>query len=270
MNTVTSKDGTKIAYDKQGSGPVVVLVAGAFGYRAFGPMVELVPLLANDFTPVLYDRRGRGDSGDTQPFDKKREIEDIEALIDSLGGSAYLYGISSGAAVAAVAASTLGAQKVTKLALYEPSYILDNSHAPIPSNYMDQLRKMLSEGRRGDMVALFTIDAVGLPAEMVEGMKQAPFWGTMDQVAHTLLYDGAFMVDNQRAKPMTDELRKTLAAIEVPTIVIVGSDTIPFLHNTAEIVAKTISGAERRVLEGQQHDVAPEAIAPVLIEFFNK
>jgi pimeloyl-ACP methyl ester carboxylesterase len=270
MNIVTSKDGTKIAYDKQGTGPVVILVAGAFGYRTFGPMAGLVPLLANDFTTVLYDRRGRGESGDTQPFDKKREIEDIEALIDSLGGSAYLYGISSGAAVAAVAASTLGAEKATKLALYEPSYILDNSHAPIPANYMDQLRKMLSEGRRGDMVAFFNTDAVGLLAEMVEGMKQAPFWGTMEQVAHTLLYDGAFMVDNQRAKPMTDDLRETLKAIEVPTIVIDGGATYVFLHNTADIVAATITGAIRRTLEGQQHDVEPDAIAPVLIEFFKK
>jgi pimeloyl-ACP methyl ester carboxylesterase len=233
-------------------------------------MAGLVPLLSKNLTAVLYDRRGRGDSGDTQPFDKKREIEDIEALIDHLGGSAYLYGISSGAAIAAVAASTLGAQKVTKLALYEPSYILEDSHAPVPPDYIDQLRKMLSEGRRGDMVALFLTEAVGLPVEMVEGMKQAPFWGLMEQVAHTLLYDAAFMIDNQQAEPMTDDLRKTLGAIKVPTIVIDGSDTIPFIHNTANIVAQTISGATRRTLEGQQHDVAPEAIAPVLIEFFEK
>jgi len=270
MTTVTSKDGTKIAYTKQGSGPAVILVDGAFGHRAFGPMPGLVPLLSNDFTAVHYDRRGRGESGDKQPFDKQREIEDIEALINSLGGSAYLYGISSGAAIAAVAASTLGAQKVTKLALYEPSYILDNSHAPIPANYLDQLRKMLSEGRRGDMAALFMTDVVGLPAEMVAGMKQAPFWGATEQVAHTLLYDGAFMVDNQRAKPMTDDLQGTMEAIEVPTIVIDGSATYPFLHSTAEIVAKNIAGAKRRTLEDQRHDIAPEAIAPVLIEFFKK
>jgi pimeloyl-ACP methyl ester carboxylesterase len=270
MNTVTSKDGTKIAYDRQGNGPVVILVTGAFGSRTFGPMAGLVPLLSNNFTAVLYDRRGRGDSGDRQPFDKKREIEDIEALIDSLDGSAYLYGISSGAAVAAVAASTLGAQKVSKLALYEPSFILEDSHAPIPSNYLDQLRRMSSEGRRSDMAALFLTGVVGLPTEMVEGMKQAPFWGAMEQVAHTLLYDGAFMVKNQRAKPMNDELRKTLQAIEVPTIVIDGSATYPFLHNTAEIVANTMPGARRRTLEGQGHDVAPEAIAPVLMEFFKK
>ncbi len=253
---------------RTGRGPAVVLVDGAFGYRGFGPIVGLVPLLSNDFTAVHYDRRGRGDSGDTPPFDKKREIEDIEALINSFGGSAYLYGISSGAVVAAEAASLLGAQKVTKLALYEPSFILDKSHAPIPSNYVEQLSKMLAEGRRGDMVALFMTDAIGMPAEMVEGMKQAPFWQAMEQIAHTLLYDAAFMVDNQRAQPLTDDVRKLLEAIKIPIVVINGGATYPFLRNTADIVAKTIPGAKRHTIEGQQHDVAPDALAPVLIEFF--
>ncbi len=270
MEKATSKDGTSIAFDKSGHGPAVILVAGAFGYRGFGPMVGLPHLLSSNFTVVLHDRRGRGDSGDTPPFEKKREIEDIQALIDALGSSAYLYGISSGAAIAAEAASVLGKLKVTKLAMYEPSYILDNSHAPIPPKYMDQLRTMLSEERRGDMVALFMTGAVGMPAEMVEGMKQAPFWRTMEQVAHTLLYDAAFMVDNQRAKPMTDDLRRTLEAIKVPTLVIDGGATYPFLNNTADIVAKTIVGAKRRTIEGQQHDVAPDAIAPVLVEFFKE
>jgi pimeloyl-ACP methyl ester carboxylesterase len=268
MGKVTSKDGTSIAFDQAGRGPAVVLVDGAFGYRGFGPNGGLVPLLSNDFTAVHYDRRGRGDSGDTQPFNKKREIEDIEAVIDSFGGSAYLYGISSGAVIAAEAASVLGAQKVTKLALYEPSLILEKSHAPIPSNYMAQLSTMLSEGRRGDMVAFFLTEGVGVPAEVVVGMKQAPFWNAMENVAHTLLYDAAFMVDNQRAKPLTDDVRKILEAIKIPTIVMNGGATYPFLRNTADIVAKTIPGAKRRIIEGQQHDVAPDALAPVLVEFF--
>jgi pimeloyl-ACP methyl ester carboxylesterase len=268
MRKVTSKDGTVIAFEKTGQGPAVILVDGAFGYRGFGPSVGLPPLLSDSFIVVHYDRRGRGESGDTQPYAKKREIEDIDALIAELGGSAYLYGISSGAALAAVVASALGSQKVTKLALYEPSFILDKSHAPVPSNYLERLRKMLSEGRRGDMVALFMTDAIGMPTEMVAGIKQSPFWGMMEQVAPTLLYDSAFMIDNQQARPMTDDLRKTMQVIKIPTIVIDGDATYPFLHNTAEIVAQTIPGAKRRTLEGQQHDVAPEAIAPVLIEFF--
>jgi pimeloyl-ACP methyl ester carboxylesterase len=269
MGVVTSKDGTEIAYTATGEGPVVLLVAGAFGYRAFGPNVGLVPLLADRFTAVLYDRRGRGDSGDAQPFEKRREIEDLAALIEGLGGWAYLYGTSSGAALAAEAASVLGPDRVTKLAMHEPSYILDDSHAPLPENYMDRLRELLAEGRRGDMVALFMTDAVGMPVAMVEGMKQLPFWPAMEGVAHTLIYDGAFMVENQRAKPMTDELRATLEAIKAPTLVIDGGATFPFLHNTADVVASVIPGAQRRTIDGQQHDVAPEAIAPVLAEFLS-
>jgi pimeloyl-ACP methyl ester carboxylesterase len=191
-------------------------------------------------------------------------------LIEATDGSAHLYGISSGAALAAEAASVLGSGKVTKLALYEPSFILDDSHPPVPSTYMNQLRELDSAGRRGDMVALFMTEAVGLPVEMVEGMKQAPVWPNMEEVAHTLLYDAAFVLENQRTQPMTADLRKTLEAIVVPTLVIDGGATFPFLHNTAEIMAKTIGGAERRTLEGQQHDVAPEAIAPALTEFFQK
>jgi pimeloyl-ACP methyl ester carboxylesterase len=268
MGFVTSRDGTEIAFTTTGEGQAVVLVAGAFGYHAFGPDVGLAPLLADGFTAVLYDRRGRGDSGDTQPFEKRREIEDLEAVIEGVGGSAYLYGSSSGGALAAEAASTLGAGYVARLALHEPSYILDGSHQPVPSDYLDRLREFLAEGRRGDMVALFMTDAVGLPAELVEGMKQSPVWGTMEGVAHTLVYDGAFMLENQRAKPMTDELRATLEALEVPTLVIDGDATFPFLRTTADTVAGVIPNARRQTIEGQQHDVAPDAIAPVLIQFF--
>ena len=191
MGLVASEDGTEIAYTATGEGAVVLLVAGAFGYRAFGPNVGLVPLLADRFTAVLYDRRGRGDSGDTQPFEKRREIEDLGALIEDLGGGASLYGTSSGAALAAEAASVLGPERVTKLAMHEPSYILDDSHAPLPANYMDRLRELLAEGRHGDMAVMFMTDAVGMPDEMVERMKQLPFWTAMEDVAHTLTYDGA-------------------------------------------------------------------------------
>jgi pimeloyl-ACP methyl ester carboxylesterase/quercetin dioxygenase-like cupin family protein len=268
VSTVESTDGTTIAFEVAGQGPPVILVDGAFGYHGFGPNVGLVPLLADRFTAVLYDRRGRGHSGDTQPFNKHREIEDLDAVIGAVGGSAYVYGISSGAALAAEAASVLGDRRVTRLALYEPSYILDDSHPPVPEDYVDRQKQLLSEGRRGEMVALFMTDAVGLPAEMVDGMRQSPFWPTMESVAPSLIYDAAFVADNQRARPMTDELRETLQAINVPTIVIDGGATFPFLHATAELVAKTIPGAGRLTLEGQQHDVAPDAVAPALAAFF--
>jgi pimeloyl-ACP methyl ester carboxylesterase len=267
METTVSKDGTTIAFAESGSGPAVILVAGAFGYYVFGPNVGLVPLLAEHFRAVLYDRRGRGDSGDTQPFERVREVDDLDAIIKAIGGSAFVYGISSGAALAAEAASALGPERITKLALYEPSYILEGTRAPVPSTYLPRLRELLAEGHRGDMVALFLTEAVGMPAEMVEAM--GPFPPAMEQVAHTLLYDGAFMVDNQQGR-LTADLRGTLEAIRVPTIVIDGGATFPFLHNTADIVGKTIRGARRHTVEGQQHDVAPEAIAPLLVQFFQE
>src|SRR5215212_1912245 len=101
MPTVTSKDGTRIAFDQSGQGPALILVAGAIQYRAFGQgLVQLAALLAPHFTVLNYDRRGRGESGDTPPFAVAREIEDIDALIDAVGGTAFVFGLSSGAALA--------------------------------------------------------------------------------------------------------------------------------------------------------------------------
>src|SRR5438477_1084958 len=143
MNTVTSKDGTKIAYDKQGEGPAVILVYGALCYRSFGSLPELVKLLAPHFTVYNYDRRGRGDSGDTRPYAVEREVEDIEALIDEAGGAASLYGISSGAVLALEVASRLPS-KVEKLAMYEPPFVIDDSRPPMPSDYVDHLNDLIA------------------------------------------------------------------------------------------------------------------------------
>jgi pimeloyl-ACP methyl ester carboxylesterase len=268
MTTVDSKDGTRIAYDKQGDGPLAILVDGALANRAGSPMIGLVPLLAGaGFSAVHYDRRGRNESGDSEKYDPEREIEDIEALLDAEGGSAYLFGSSSGAVLAAMAASTLGEAKVGKLALHEPSFILDDSHPPVPADYLANLRAMLEEGRRGDMVALFMTDAVGMPAEMVEGMKEAPFWPGLELVAHTLIYDGTFMVANQSGRPLTNDMRNMFEAITVPTVIIDGSATYPFLHSTADILLDVVPDATRETVEGQRHDFTADAVAPTLIEF---
>src|SRR5688572_27028172 len=117
MKTVTSKDGTKIAFDQIGNGPVIILVDSALADRTL--CVKQATLLAKDFTVINYDRRGRGDSTDTQPYAVDREIEDIEALIDEVGGSAFIFGSSSGAVLALEAANKLSS-KVKKQVLYEP------------------------------------------------------------------------------------------------------------------------------------------------------
>src|SRR5690606_22896277 len=147
MNTVISKDGTKIVYDRSGSGEALILIYGALGYRSFPLQQRLVELLSANFSVISYDRRGRGDSGDTQPYAVEREIEDIEALIDAAGGSAYVYGVSSGAILALEAAERLS-DKIPKLALYEPPLILDGSRPPLPQDYVEQLQAAIASGRR--------------------------------------------------------------------------------------------------------------------------
>ncbi len=260
MSKVTSKDGTAIAFDRSGKGPAVILVAGALQPRTGN--AQLAELLSENFTVFNYDRRGRGDSGDTQPYAAEREIEDIEALIDAAGGSTALYGSSSGAVLALKAAAS--GLKVSKLALWEPNFLVDNSRPALPKDYVAQLNALVAAGRRGDAVELFMTAGVGLPTEFVTPMRAMPMWPFMEAVAHTLSYDGAIVADTLNGKPVT---AKQWTSITMPTIVMDGGAT-PWLSTGAEAIAKTLPKAKRQTLEGQTHDVAPEAIAPVLEEFF--
>ncbi len=178
MDTVRSKDGTRIAFDKQGDGPAVILVDGAMGTRSSGSKPELAKLLAQHFTAYSYDRRGRGDSEDTQPYAVDREIEDIDALIDAAGGSACLHGHSSGGCLALEAAVKLG-DRVKKLAIYEAPYNDDPEAQKAWGAYIKNLTEALATNRRGDAVALF-MAYVGMPAAQIEGMRHAPFWAGME------------------------------------------------------------------------------------------
>lgn len=259
MKTITSKDGTTIAYDQYGSGPTVIFVNGAVQYRAFDQgMAQLAERLAPHFTVINYDRRGRGDSGDTQPFALEREIEDIIALIGS--GSAFLYGISSGAALALEAALRLGA-KVEKLALYEPPYNDDPEARKTWVNYTKQLHRAIAEGRNGDGMGLFMM-LVGMPAEHLEGMRQDPMWPIFEAVAPTLVYDAAALGE-EAAVPA-----ERAAKINVPALLMTGSETYPFMHAAADTLTAAIPNAQRRTLEGQSHEVDSAVLAPVLIAFF--
>jgi pimeloyl-ACP methyl ester carboxylesterase len=264
MRTVTSKDGTTIAFDQSGEGPAVILVAGALGIRSHPMFQELAALLAPHFTVYNYDRRGRGDSGDTLPYAVEREIEDIEAMIDDAGGSAYIYGLSSGAALALEAGNKLP-NKLKKLALFEPPFIVDDSHPPIPQDYIEQLARMVDAGRRGDAVALF-MKVVGVPDDYIPQMKSDPSWAQMEKVAHTLAYDGAIMRDNASGKPLRPNQWPDAT---MPTLVIVGGVSEPFFHNGTRALADNLPNPQHRVLEGQMHEVSSQALAPVLIEFFN-
>jgi pimeloyl-ACP methyl ester carboxylesterase len=261
VDKVRSKDGTTIAFDKQGSGPALILVDGAMATRSSGSNPELARLLAEHFTVYTYDRRGRGDSGDTQPYAVKREIEDVDALIDEAGGSACLFGQSSGGCLAMEASIALG-DKVKKLAMYEAPYNDDPEAQKVWGEYIRKLTDALASGRRGDAVALF-MALVGLPASRIEEVRHAPFWAGMEAVAHTLEYDHTAIMGKDGSIPA-----ERAARVHVPTLVMAGGDGAPFMQETAKTLSKTIPGATLRTLEGQTHEVHAEALAPVLVEFF--
>ena len=261
MKTVTSEDGTTIAFDQWGVGPVVILVDGALQYRAFDQgMVPLAELLAEHFTVIHYDRRGRGDSTDTQPYALEREIEDIEALIYKADGLASLYGISSGAALAMEAAIALP-DKVKKLAMYEAPYNHDPNARKAWREYRKELSELVSAGRGGDAVGRF-IMLVGASPEDVEGMRHHPMWPLWEAVGLTLAYDAAAL--GEEADVPTDRA----ARVSMPALVMDGSESFPFMHTTAVVLADAMPDGQHRTLEGQTHEVAAEAIAPLLVEFF--
>jgi pimeloyl-ACP methyl ester carboxylesterase len=261
MHTITSKDGTKIAYEKHGHGPALIIVPGTLCDRNCAWIPQLVKLLAQAFTVYQYDRRGRGESGNTQPYAVEREIEDIAALIYEAGGESCIYGHSSGAALALETAARLG-DKVPKLAVYEPPYNDNPAAQNAWKEYIKGLTELLAAGRNGDAVALF-MQFIGMPADQIEGMRHAPFWPAIEAMAHTLAYDHTAILGDTAAIPT-----RTAAGVKVPVLVMSGAASFPGMHRTAETLKRTIPHAQLRTLEGQTHDVKPEALAPVLTEFF--
>jgi len=259
--TVMAKDGTTIAYDREGEGPAAILVAGALCARLSWSGPAIATLLAPHVTVYNYDRRGRGDSGDTKPYAVAREIEDIEALIDEAGGSAYLFGHSSGAALALEAAVALGS-KVAKLAMYEAPYNNDPAAQRGWGDYTRRLTELLAADRRGDAIALF-MALVGTPADRIEGMRRAPFWPALEAIAPTLAYDHTAILGEDGALPVVHAAR-----VHAPTLVMAGGASYPFMRDTARALSAAIPHAQLRTLEGQTHEVSPDALAPELIAFF--
>jgi pimeloyl-ACP methyl ester carboxylesterase len=258
MSQVTSKDGTPIAYDRSGSGPALILVDGALCSRAFGPSAKLAPLLARSFTVYAYDRRGRGQSGDTPPYSPAREVEDIAALIDEAGGSAVLLGLSSGGALALEAAAV--GLRIDKVVAYEPPYV-DDAGQRGGAAHEGRLRRLLASGNRAGAVTYFMKDMVGAPAPVVILMRLMPWiWRTLKAVAHTLPYDAAVMTEFRIP-------RSRFASIGIPVLVMNGSKTDPRLTEAARVIANAIPGAQYRELAGQSHNVKPAVLTPAVLEF---
>jgi pimeloyl-ACP methyl ester carboxylesterase len=261
-NSVTSKDGTRIAFDRSGNGPALILVGGALSDRSGG--APLAEILAPRFTVFSFDRRGRGDSEDTSPYSVEREIEDLEALIDEAGGTAFVHGQSSGAVLALEATAKFPA-KVRKLSLYEPPFIIDDSRPPPPENYVTRINELIAANRRGEAVAFWMTEVVRAPAEGVAQMRNAPTWPALEALAHTLTYDIAVLGDNMAGDPLlTDQWRAAIA----PTLVIDGGASPAWIRNSARALADVLPNAQHRTLEGQTHNAAPEVLAPEIERFF--
>ena len=259
MKTVISKDGTPIAFDQSGQGPALILVAGALTIRARS---SLAARLAPHFSVFAYDRRGRGESGDTAPYAVKREVEDIDALITEAGGSAFLFGHSSGGALALEAALQLGDEKVKKLAIYEVPYNDDHEAKPTWRAYIQQLTELLAANRRGDAVARFMQES-GMPAEQIEGMRHSPAWPSLEAIAPTLAYDHTAILGEDVSAPIG-----RAAQVRVPTLVMNGSASYPFMYETARALSQAMPHAQLRTLEGQDHAPADNVLAPALEAFF--
>jgi pimeloyl-ACP methyl ester carboxylesterase len=260
--TVASTDGTTIAFDRTGAGPPVVLIGGALSDRSAA--VELADRLASQLSVVAYDRRGRGDSGDTAPYTVEREVEDAAALIAAVGGSSSVFGHSSGAVLALELARSRP-EALTKLALYEPPFIVDDSRPPLPGDYVARLDELVGAGRRGDAVAYFLTIGPGVPEGQVEGMRAQPFWNQMESVAHTISYDGRIMGDTMSGSP--EPLRRW-ASVTTPTLVMDGGASPPWQRHGVLALAEILPNVEHRTLDGQGHGPATEVLAPALLEFF--
>ncbi len=250
MGTVTSKDGTPIVFDRSGAGPAIILVVGAFNDRATG--APLAQFLERHFTVFNYDRRGRGESGDTAPYAIEHEIDDLDALISQAGGSARVFGYSSGATLALRAAAH--GLAISQLALYDPPPTGAKAGELAP-----QLTELIAAGRRGDAVELFQSEAVGIPAAVVAQMRNAPFRPALEKMAHTLVYESTIL----RSLP-----EGLLASVRVPTLVIDGEESHVMLRQAAQSLADALPTGRYRTLKGQGHDIIPAVVGPVLEEFF--
>lgn len=255
MLKITSQDGTIIAYDKKGNGPVLILVLGALNRRSQGK--KLTELLSEKFTVVSYDRRGRGDSSDTLPYRTDKEVEDLEVLIDELGGSAYLYGHSSGCVLALLAAKELDS-KVAGLVLYELPYNADPSAQAASEAYRKKLKQLLDEDKHGDAVALF-VKSVGVTDKQIAAMERLPMWKGLTAMAPTLAYDTVELMEQY---PDLDT-----KSIDQKTLVMYGAKSPEFMGKTAKKLSETMPHAQLRSLDGQSHDVKADVLAPVLAEF---
>jgi pimeloyl-ACP methyl ester carboxylesterase len=251
MKKILSKDGTAIAVDRTGRGPALVFVDGAMCYRASGPSQPMAAALAGHFTVFTYDRRGRGDSGDSGPYDIQREVDDLDAVIREAGGQAVVLGVSSGAALALEAANR--GVPITRLALYEAPFIVDGSRPPLSEEFVPTMQSALASGRRG------------VPGIFILLMRMMPAWPRLTAVAHTLPYDLAIVGPYQKGQPLP---ATRWSGATMPTLVMDGGKSPAWMRTAMRALAGVLPNATYRTLDGQTHMIKPNALTPPLVEFF--
>jgi pimeloyl-ACP methyl ester carboxylesterase len=270
MHTIKSLDGTAIAYDRSGSGEPLVLVGGAFSYRRYPGLVKLAELLSERFTVYSYDRRGRGDSGDTPPYGVDREIEDLAAVISAAGGPAHVWGLSSGAVLALDAAAA--GLPVRRLAVQEPPLVVDPGDRRLPADMYQRLTELIDSGKRGEAVRYFMVDGIGAPAFVPGLLRLMPgVWKKLTAVAHTLPYDARLIDGYQAGQPLP---AGQWSAVTVPALVMCGTekDTPDFLRHAAAAVAEALPDARLVERKGLGHTKAlnVKVIAATLTEFLTE
>lgn len=255
--TTRSADGTTIAYQAYGDGPPIVFVGGATQRKE--DWTELAQALRGaGFTAVTYDRRGRGDSGDTAPYAVQREVEDLAAVIAANGGTAGVHGQSSGGALADRA--TAAGLPVTSLSTFETPYRVGEGPKP-PADYLEHLQDLYDADQPEAMLEYFMTAGVGQPQEAVDQMKQLPFWGALVPLGRTVLYDG-YCLGGSHAPLPTD----LLATITVPVLTLGSSGSPDWLRAGAEAVAAAVPDGRFVVLEGEFHSAPTPVLAPVLAD----
>jgi pimeloyl-ACP methyl ester carboxylesterase len=262
MRSVTSKDGTKIGYSLVGSGPAIVLVDGAMCWREMGPATPLAEELKDTFTVYTYDRRGRGESGDTKPFSPQREVEDLQAVIEAAGGSAMIYAISSGVALALEAANSIPG--ITGMVLYEAPIFTDSSRKPVPTNFVQRMDQLVADGDNAGAVKHFMQNGIAVPWFVLLMMQFFGMFKKMAVVGPTLPYDIAFVSPHWTYKAIP---ANTWSNVTIPVLTIGGSKSDTWMQNAQKAIAANLPNAEHKTLEGQNHMVAPTAIAPMIKEF---
>ena len=262
--TVVSADGTSIAFERSGTGPVLVLVAQALSDRRDNR--RLASLLSKSFTVVNYDRRGRGASTDAGEWHLRSEVEDLEALIDAHGGRAALFGASSGAVLALDAAARLPS-KVTGVVAYEAPVIVDDRRPPVPRDLADRLEGLVAQGRSSQALTEFMKTALGASGFMVAAMRlMVPVWRSMVTIAATTVYDVRLCAGLQDGEPLTTTRWEAIAA---PVLVVVGGKGDPFMQSGSAALGSLLA-AEREVIPGAHHAtpmMKPTAIVPTIERF---